>query len=112
MKIFVYAMLMFSSTFFILKMERISNNDSQKNSGQQSSQDSKKSKRDSFLNEIISQIAFVYEIVYGSFEINSEVDTAENVIIVATSMFLTIIMLNIVIAIMADTYGRVMNNAP
>lgn len=53
---------------------------------------------------------YVYQVIFGSFELDQEKPLILSGLIIVTSVFLNIIMLNIVIAIMSDTYAKVMSN--
>lgn len=52
----------------------------------------------------------VYQIIYGEFSIDRYDTVIEFGLFIFSSIFLSVILLNIVIAIMSDTYERVMTN--
>ena len=55
-------------------------------------------------------VSDVYQLIYGEFNIDRYTDFIEFALFIVSSMFLSVILLNIVIAIMSDTYERVMTN--
>ena len=50
-----------------------------------------------------------YKIMLGEFEMKNYKETHQYILFVVSSIFMTLVMFNVVIAIMGDTYSRIIS---
>ena len=116
LEICLYSTLMFSSCFFIIKVQKIE-------ATEEDVFDKSRLPADDseiiltvpelilkFLKELWFAYLESYSIIYGVFATENYNNVFEYCLFILTSIFCTVILLNIVIAIMSDTYEHVMTN--
>ena len=116
LQICLYATIMFSSCFFILQLQKIkpTADDIQDPKNQPADGEEFKLSQSDVVALITKEAWLVviecYQLIYGEFNAESYSTFFDYSLFILSSIFLSVILLNIVIAIMSDTYERVMTN--
>lgn len=59
-------------------------------------------------SSISAAFAYNYKLMFGDFNLDDDTSVALWILFVISTFFMPLVMLNMLIAIMSDTYGRVM----